>query len=150
RARGGERLRARIPHGRYQTRTLISGIRLDGPCAPWLFEGPMDGEMFLAWVSQGFAPTLRSGDVVILDNLATHKIRGVREVIEATGARLLYLPPYSPDFNPIEPLWSKIKQILRSHAPRTETGLLMAAKTAFQAISVIDCQHFFFNAKYAT
>ena len=110
-ALGGERLRARIPHGRYQTRTLISGIRLDGPCAPWLFEGPMDGEMFLAWVSQGFAPALRPGDVVILDNLATHKIQGVREVIEATGARLLYLPPYSPDFNPIEPMWSKIKHI---------------------------------------
>src|ERR1039457_3480656 len=80
----------------------------------------MDGEMFLAWVSQGFAPALRPGDVVILENLATHKIQGVREVIEATGARLLYLPPYSPDFNPIEPMWSKIKQILRSHAPRTD------------------------------
>ena len=93
RALGGERLRARIPHGRYQTSTLISGIRLDGPCAPWLFEGPMDGEMFLAWVTQGFTPALRPGDVVILDNLATHKIRGVREVIEGAGAGLLYLPP---------------------------------------------------------
>ena len=110
----------------------------------------MNGEMFLAWVEQGLAPTLRTGDLVILDNLATHKIRGVREAIQSRSARLLYLPPYSPDFNPIEPMWSKIKQILRSHAPRTETGLLMAAKTAFQAISVIDCQHFFFNAKYAT
>ena len=150
RALGGERLRARIPHGRYQTRTLISGIRLDGPCAPWLFEGPMDGEMFLAWVSQGFAPALRPGDVVILDNLATHKIRGVREVIEATGARLLYLPPYSPDFNPIEPMWSKIKQILRSHAPRTDEQLLLAAKTAFQSISAADCKGFFFSAQYAT
>jgi transposase len=150
RALGGERLRARIPHGRYQTRTLISGIRLDGPCAPWLFEGPMDGEMFLAWVSQGFAPALRPGDVVILDNLATHKIQGVREVIEATGARLLYLPPYSPDFNPIEPMWSKIKQILRSHAPRTDEQLLLAAKTAFQSISAADCKGFFFSAQYAT
>ena len=87
RARGGERLRARIPHGRYQTSTLISGIRVAGPCAPWLFEGPMDGEMFLAWLRQGFAPALRPRDVVILDNLATHKIRGVREVIETAGAR---------------------------------------------------------------
>jgi transposase len=110
----------------------------------------MDGEMFLAWVSQGFAPTLRSGDVVILDNLATHKIQGVREVIEATGARLLYLPPYSLDFNPIEPLWSKIKQILRSHAPRTDEQLLLAAKTAFQSLSAADCQGFFFSAQYAT
>jgi transposase len=147
---GGGRLLARIPHGSYQTSTLISGIRLEGPCAPWLFEGPMNGEMFLAWVRQGLAPTLRTGDLVILDNLATHKIRGVREALQAKGARLLYLPPYSPDFNPIEPMWSKIKQILRSHAPRTETDLLLAAKTAFQAISIIDCKSFFFNAKYAT
>lgn len=147
---GGERLRARIPHGRYQTSTLISGIRLDGPCAPWLFEGPMDGEMFLAWVRQGLAPDLRPGDVVILDNLATHKIQGVREVIEAAGARLLYLPPYSPDFNPIEPMWSKIKQVLRSHAPRTGEQLLLAAKIAFQSISTADCKGFFFSARYAT
>ena len=150
RALGGQRLLARIPHGHYQTSTLISGIRLGGPCAPWLFAGAMNGEMFLAWVRQGLAPTLRPGDVVILDNLATHKIRGVREALEAAGARLLYLPPYSPDFNPIEPMWSKIKQILRSHAPRTEEALLKAAKTAFGAISAADCQGFFFSAKYAT
>ena len=149
RALGGQRLVARIPHGSYQTSTLISGIRLEGPCAPWLFEGPMNGEMFLAWVKQGLAPTLRAGDLVILDNLATHKIRGVREAIQAAGARLLYLPPYSPDFNPIEPMWSKVKQILRSHDPRTETELLLAAKAAFQAITVIDCNNFFFSAKYA-
>jgi len=150
RALGGERVRAHIPHGRYQTSTLISAIRLEGPCAPWLFEGPMNGEMFLAWVREGLAPALRRGDVVILDNLSTHKIRGVREALEAIGARLLYLPPYSPDFNPIEPMGSKIKQILRSHAPRTETDLLLAAKTAFQAISVSDCKSFFFSAQYAT
>src|SRR5260370_38267653 len=110
----------------------------------------MNGEMFLAWVKQGLVPTLRASDLVILDNLANHKIRGVREALQARGARLLYLPPYSPDFNPIEPMWSKIKQILRSHAPRTETDLLLAAKTAFQAISVSDCKTSFFNAHYAT
>jgi transposase len=110
----------------------------------------MNGEMFLAWVAQGLAPTLRTGDLVIMDNLATHKIRGVREAIQAQGARLLYLPPYSPDFNPIEPMWSKIKPILRSHAPRTESNLLIAAKTAFDAISITDCKSFFFNAKCAT
>ena len=150
RALGGRRLIAHIPHGSYQTSTLISGIRLQGPCAPWLFEGPMNGEMFLAWVMQGLAPTLRAGDLVILDNLATHKIRGVREAIQAVGARLLYLPPYSPDFNPIEPMWSKVKQILRSHDPRTETELLLAAKAALQSISIIDCESFFSSAKYAT
>jgi transposase len=110
----------------------------------------MNGEMFLAWVRQGLAPTLRTGDIVILDNLATHKIRGVRDALAAVGARLLYLPPYSPDFNPIEPMWSKIKQTLRRHAPRTEQELLQAAKAAFQSISSADCKGFFFSARYAT
>jgi transposase len=150
RALGGRRLVGHIPCGNYQTSTLISGIRWDGPCAPWLFEGPMNGEMFLAWVEQGLAPVLQVGELVILDNLATHKIRGVREAIEARGAGLLYLPPYSPDFNPIEPMWSKIKQVLRSHAPRSDEQLLLAAKAAFQSISSADCRGFFFSAKYAT
>ena len=87
----------------------------------------MDGEMFLAWVRQGLVPVLQTGDLVIMDNLATHKVAGVREAIEAAGARLLYLPPYSPDFNPIENMWSKIKQTLRSLAPRTQPELLAAA-----------------------
>jgi hypothetical protein len=90
RALGGQRLLARIPHGHYQTTTLVAGRRLGGPCAPWLFGGAMNGEMFLAWVQQGLAPALRTGEVVILDNLATHKIRGVREALEAVGARWLY------------------------------------------------------------
>ena len=94
RALGGQRLLARIPHGHYQTSTVISGIRLEGPFAPWLFGGTMNGEMFVAWVRQGLSSTLRLGDVVILDNLSTHKIRGVSEAIEAVGARLFYLPPY--------------------------------------------------------
>jgi len=150
RALGGQRPRAGVPHGHYQTSTLISGVRLGGPCAPWLYSGPMNGEMFLAWVRQGLAPTLRPGDVVILDNLSTHKMRGVREALEANRARLLYLPPYSPDFNPIEPMWSKIKQVLRSHAPRSGDELLRATKTAFDLISTADCQGFFFSAQYAT
>jgi transposase len=150
RALGGRRLVGRIPCGSYQTSTLISGIRWDGPCAPWLFEGAMNGEMFLAWVEQGLAPVLRTGELVILDNLATHKIRGVREAIEARGAGLLYLPPYSPDFNPIEPMWSKIKQVLRSHAPRSDEHLVLAAKAAFQSISSADCRGFFISANYAT
>ncbi len=150
RAWGGRRLVGHIPHGNYQTSTLISGIRLEGPCAPWLFEGPMNGEMFLAWVEQGWVPTLRAKDLVIMDNLATHKICGVREALHSRGARLLFLPPYSPDFNPIEPMWSKIKQVLRSHAPRTDEQLLRAAQAAFQSISFADCRGFFFSAKYAT
>ena len=150
RAPEGQRAVGRIPHGHYQTTTLVAGIGLQGPRAPWLFEGAMDGEMFLAWVVQGLAPTLQKGDVVIMDNLATHKVQGVCEAIEAVGARLLYLPPYSPDYNPIENMWSKIKQILRSLVPRTTAELIAAAKIAFEAISLSDCQGFFLNAKYAT
>jgi len=146
----GQRLVARVPHGHYQTSTLIAGVRLRGPCAPWLFEGAMDGEMFLAWVRQGLVPTLQPQDVVILDNLATHKVAGVRQAIEAVGAQLLYLPPYSPDFNPIENLWSKVKHILRSLAPRTADDLLQAVARAFAAISTADCQGFFLHARYAT
>jgi transposase len=149
RALGGQRLVARIPHGHYQTSSLISGVRLTGPCAPWLFEGAMDGEMFLAWVREGLVPTLQKDDLVIMDNLATHKVQGVREAIEAAGARLLYLPPYSPDLNPIENMWSKIKQILRSAAPRTHNQLIEAARTAFNAISTADCRGFFLHARYA-
>ncbi|MGA8871932.1 MAG: IS630 family transposase [Candidatus Acidiferrales bacterium] len=149
RALGGRRLLGRVPWGKYQSSTLICGIRLQGPCAPWVFEGPMNGEMFLAWVEQGLAPLLRPGELVILDNLSTHKVRGVGEAIQARGAQLLYLPPYSPDFNPIEPMWSKIKQVLRSHAPRSDEQLLLAAKAAFQSISCADCRGFFFGAKYA-
>jgi transposase len=145
----GERLVTQIPHGHYQTSTLIAAVRLRGPCAPWLFEGAMDGEMFLAWVRQGLVPTLQLEDWVILDNLATHKVAGVRQAIEAAGARLLYLPPYSPDFNPIENLWSKVKQILRRLAPRNAKELLRAAATAFAAISTTDCQGFFSHAQYA-
>jgi transposase len=145
-----QRLVGHIPQGPYLTATLIAGIRRHGPSAPWIFEGPMDGEMFLAWVRIGLAPTLRKGETVILDNLAIHKVQGVRQTIEATGAHLKYLPPYSPDFNPIENLWSKVKQSLRSANPRTWRQLLNAAKTAFAVVSVDDCQGFFSNAGYAT
>lgn len=109
----------------------------------------MDGEMFLAWVRQGLRPALHPGDVVIMDNLATHKVAGVREAIEAVGARLLYLPPYSPDFNPIENLWGKVKSILRSLSPRTANELLRAVALAFAAISTADCHGFFLHAQYA-
>jgi len=145
----GQRLVCPVPQGHYQTTTLIAAVRLRGPCAPWLFEGPMDGELFLAWVRQGLVPALRPEDVVILDNLATHKMAGVRQAIEGVGAALLYLPPYSPDFNPIENLWSQVKAILRALAPRTAGQLLQAAATAFDAISPADCRGFFLHARYA-
>ena len=145
----GQRLVCHIPFGRYETQTLIAAVRLDGVRAPWVFSGAMNGEMFLAWVRQGLVPTLQTGDWVIMDNLATHKIDGVREAIEAVGAHLLYLPPYSPDFNPIENMWSKIKQRLRSLAPRTDEDLLSAAALAFASVSQTDCRGFFLHARYA-
>ena len=145
----GQRLVCHIPFGRYETQTLIAAVRLDGVRAPWVFSGAMNGEMFLAWVRQGLVPTLQPEDWVIMDNLATHKVVGVREAIEAVGAHLLYLPPYSPDFNPIENMWSKIKQRLRSLAPRTDEDLLSAAALAFASVSQTDCRRFFLHARYA-
>lgn len=150
RAPGGQRLLAKVPHGHYQTCTLIAAVSLAGPLAPWVFEGPMDGELFRAWIQQGLAPHLRDTDLVILDNLATHKVAGIREAIEQTGARLLYLPPYSPDFNPIENLWSKVKQCLRSLAPRTQAELGPAVKAAFDTLTLADCTGFFAGANYDT
>ena len=121
-----ERLRARQPHGHWKTTTMISAIRIDGPVAPFVVEGAVDAEVFRAYVAQVLVPALRAGDVVVMDNLQPHKAAGVREMIEAAGARVLYLPPYSPDFNPIEPMWSKVKQRLRSIAARTVDALFDA------------------------
>jgi transposase len=146
----GQRLACPVPHGHYQTTTLIAAVRLTGPQAPWLFGGTMDGDLFLAWVQQGLVHCLQPDDVVVLDNLATHKVAGVRETIEGVGARLEYLPPYSPDFNPIEPMWSKIKPGLKSREPRTARQLHKAAGAAFAAVTLADCQGFFLQAGYAT
>ena len=150
RCRSAERLAGQVPQKHYRTATVIAGVRRGGPSAPWIFEGAMNGEMFLAWVRAGLAPTLRKGEVVFLDNLATHKVHGVRQSIEAAGARLEYLPVYSPDLNPIENMWSKVKQSLRGANPRTWKQLLQAAKIAFAAVSAADCRGFFLNAGYAT
>ena len=149
RALGGRRLLGRVPWGKYQSSTLICGIRLQGPCAPWVFEGPMNGEMFLAWVEQGLAPLLRPGELVILDNLSTHKVRGVGEAIQARGAQLLDPPPTPRISIPSSPCGARSEQVLRSHAPRSDEQLLLAAKAAFQSISCADCRGFFFGAKYA-
>ena len=146
----GERLVCPLPQGHYQTTTMIAAVRLQGPQAPWLFQGAMDGEMFLAWVRQGLVPLLQRDDVVVLDNLATHKVAGVREAIVGAGARLEYLPPYSPDFNPIENLWSKVKQQMKGLGPRTARQVFRAAGAALATISPADCQGFFSHAGYAT
>lgn len=146
----GQRLACPVPHGHYQTTTLIAALRLQGPQAPWLFGGAMDGELFLAWVKQGLVLCLKPEDVVVMDNLATHKVAGVREAIEGAGARLEYLPPYSPDFNPIEPMWNKVKQGLKSREPRNARQLFKAAGAALASVTPTDCQGFFLHAGYAT
>jgi transposase len=109
RAKRGERCRASVPHGHWKTTTFTAGLRLNGLAAPMLLDGPMNGNAFLAYAEQVLAPELRPGDIVVMDNLPAHRIGGVREAIEKAGARLLFLPPYSPDFNPIEMAFSKLK-----------------------------------------
>ncbi len=144
----GERCRAAVPHGHWKTTTLVAGLRLDGMTAPMVIDGAMDGEAFLAWTAQMLAPTLRPGDVVVMDNLPAHKVAGVREAIEAAGARLLYLPPYSPDLNPIENAFAQIKAILRKIAARTIPALWDAIAAALDAVTPDACVNYFANAGY--
>ena len=123
RSKRGERCRAGFPHGHWKTTTFTAGLRLDGLSAPMVLDGPMNGEAFLAYTEQILAPELRTGDIVVMDNLPAHKVSGVRTAIEAAGARLLFLPPYSPDFNPIEMAFSKLKARLCKEAARTISQL---------------------------
>ncbi|GAB4574401.1 MAG: hypothetical protein Tsb008_11730 [Rhodothalassiaceae bacterium] len=148
RAPKGERCRASVPHGHWKTTTFIAGLRLDGLSAPMVLDGAMSGAAFLAWVEQARVPELRPGDVVVMDNLPSHKVAGVRQAIEAAGATLLYLPPYSPDFNPIEMAFSKLKAILRKAAPRTITELWQTIGNALDAFTPTECQNYFAAAGY--
>ena len=119
----GHRLVDAVPHGHWKTSTFIAGLRQDRLVAPCVFNGAINGELFLAYVEQVLAPTLTRGDIVVMDNLGSHKVAGVRKAIEAAGARLLYLPPYSPDLNPIEQAFAKLKALLRAKALRTVEAL---------------------------
>ena len=123
RAPKGERLRAGIPHGHWKTTTFVAGLRLDGIAAPMVLDGPINRDAFQAYVDQVLVPELKPGDVVVMDNLSSHKGPAVRRAIEAAGANLLYLPPYSPDFNPIENAFAKLKALLRKAAERTVGAL---------------------------
>ena len=119
----GHRLVDAVPHGHWKTSTFIAGLRQDGLVAPCVFDGAINGELFLAYVEQVLVPTLQPGDIVVMDNLGSHKVAGVRRAIEAAGADLLYLPPYSPDLNPIEQAFAKLKALLRAKALRTVEAL---------------------------
>ena len=144
----GERLRCSVPHGHWKTTAFIGGLRLSGMTAPMVLDGPMTSAWFLAYVEQILVPTLRPGDIVILDNLGAHKSAAARRAIEAAGASLLSLPPYSPDLNPIENAFSKLKALLRKAAARTVQQLWKAIALAIDAFISNECANYFAAAGY--
>lgn len=148
RAPRGERCRAPVPHGHWKTTTFTGALRLGGMTAPMVLDGPMNGVAFLAYVEQVLVPTLHPGDVVVMDNLPAHKPRGVRDAIERAGASLRYLPPYSPDFNPIENAFAKLKALLRKAAARTIDELCQAIGDALPQFTPAECANYFTAAGY--
>ncbi len=148
RAPRGRRCRMAVPHGHYATTTVTAALRASGPCAIALFDGATNGARFRTYVADTLAPVLRRGDTVILDNLGAHKVAGVREAVEAAGARLLYLPPYSPDFNPIEQAFAKLKALLRTAAARTVPDLRDAIRRAFTRFAPRECRNYLTAAGY--
>ena len=148
RALKGERLRASIPHGHWKTTTFVAGLRLTGIVAPMVLDGPINGRAFQAYVDQVLVPELRPGDIVVMDNLGSHKGPGVRGAIEAARATLFYLPPYSPDFNPIENAFAKLKAMLRKAAERTVEGVWTAIGNIIDRFTPKECANFFTAAGY--
>ena len=148
RAPQGERLFDAVPGGHWNTTTMISAIRLDGVATAMVTEGATNTLVFQGFVDHFLAPVLRPGDVVVMDNLSSHKAIGVIKAIEAVGAEVWYLPPYSPDFNPIEPMWSKVKNHLRNFAARTKRTLLTAIGKALRTITATDAAGWFRHAGY--
>ena len=148
RSRRGERCRAAVPHGHWKTTTFTAGLRRSGMGAPMVLDGPMNGPAFLAYIKQVLVPTLSPGDIVVVDNLPAHKLAGVRAAIEAVGASLRYLPPYSPDFNPIEMAFAKLKALLRKTAARTIPDLWQAIKDAIPQFKPSECANYFEHAGY--
>jgi len=150
RCRRGERLIGRVPHGHWKTTTFVAGLRREEITAPFVVDRPMNGVIFKAYVEQVLAPTLTPGDVVIMDNLASHKVDGIRQAIEGAGATLIYLPPYSPDLNPIEQAFAKLKTLLRRAAARSIETLWAKIGELLAAFTPQDCRNFFANAGYAS
>ena len=148
RAPRGQRLRAPIPHGNRRKTTLVAGLRLRGVSATWMLDGAINGERFLAYVTDVLVPTLAPGDLVVIDHLSSHKSHPVREAIEAAGARLLFLPRYSPDFNPIEKAFAKLKALLRKAAERTVSGVRQAIRRILAGITPPECANYFAAAGY--
>ena len=145
----GRRLIDKVPHGHWKTATFLAALRNDRIEAPCLFDGPINGERFLAYVEQFLVPTLKRDDIVILDNLGSHKAKAVRAAVKAAGARLLFLPKYSPDLNPIEQLFSKLKALVRKAAPRSLDAVSDAIANALAAVPNSECANYFTNSGYA-
>ena len=150
RAPRGQRVIGRVPHGHWKTTTFVAALRYDHVTAPLVVDGPMNGDVFVAWVQQQLVKTLRRGDIVVMDNLSAHKRLEVREAIEEAGAELSYLPPYSPDLNPIELLYSKIKSRLRKAAKRTITDLWQLLGEIPDHVSKKECRNYFRHFGYDT
>ena len=148
RAKRGQRCRAAVPHGHWKTTTFTAGLSLNGMVAPMVLDGPMNGDAFLAYIHQVLMPELETGMAVIMDNLPAHKVTGVRQAIEEAGARLVYLPPYSPDFNPIEMAFSKFKAALRKAAARTIPELWDVVAGVIEQFKPAQCKNDFAAAGY--
>ncbi len=144
----GERLPASVPHGRWTTMTFLAALRHDRIEAPWLIEGPINGESFRLYNDRVLVPTLRPGDIVVMDNLGSHRSSEVRRALRAAGAKLFFLPKYSPDLNPIEMFFSKLKHHLRAAAKRTQDALYEAIVDLLPSIEPAECQNFFVKAGY--
>jgi transposase len=146
----GERCHDHAPGGHWKTMTFVAGLHLDGLVAPWCLDAPMNGAAFLAYVQTQLCPALKPGDIIVCDNLGSHKVAGVREMIEDKGAKILYLPPYSPDLNPIEQAFSKIKTLLRKAAERSFDALWAAIGRIIETIRPQECRNYFANSGYVS
>jgi transposase len=145
----GERVVAAVPHGHWKTSTFVAGLRVDGVVAPVVPDGPINGLSFRAYAEQFLVPSLRHGGTMVIENLGSHKVKGVREAIEAVGAHLLFLPPYSPDLSPIEQFFAKLKALLRTAARRTVDDLWNAIGSALDAFSRDECRNYSKNCGYS-
>ena len=146
----GQRLTARVPHGHWKTLTFIAALRVDRVDAPWVIDGPINGELFTLYVEKILAPTLAKGDVVILDNLGSHKGKAARRILRQAGAHMLFLPPYSPDLNPIEQLFAKLKHLIRAAEPRTVEATWRKVGQILDLFSPAECANYLKNSGYAS
>ena len=144
----GSRLKAKVPYGRWKTLTFLAALRHDRIDAPWLLDGPINGERFRTYVDKVLVPTLKPGDIVVMDNLGSHKGKAVRQAIRAAGAKLFFLPKYSPDLNPIEQVFAKLKHLLRKVAARTLEAVCAAIARLLDAFTPQECANYFKNAGY--